>query len=41
MSVTSWYDQIVITNGYDPFEDDVDPDRAYDAMREEQAHDNG
>ena len=36
MSVTSWYDQVVMTNGYDPFEEDtIDPDKAYDEMRED------
>lgn len=27
----SWYDQVVMTNGYDPFEDrEIDPDSAHD-----------
>lgn len=43
--VTSWYDQVCMTNGYDPFEEDEgDPDdwhdqrqfdRAVDELREE------
>jgi len=35
MSVTTWYDQVIMTNGYDPFEETDDPDVAYDMWRED------
>lgn len=31
--VTSWYDQVCMTNGYDPFEEpEVDPDDAREEL---------
>lgn len=36
--VTNYYDQLIMTLGYDPYEDPaVDPDAEYDAMKEEEA----
>ena len=31
------YEQLVLTNGYDLYEDTTDPDKYHDEMKEEQA----
>ena len=33
------YNQMVIMLGYDPYDDYVDPDKAHDQMKEEEARD--